>query len=349
MTIEASRPLLHQSPSPKGRELWIDVAKGVGICLVVFGHAMNGLGTAGILKWETPITQLYFIIYTFHMPLFFFLSGITVTRSLNKGTFEFLAGKVRYIVYPYFVWSIIQGLSQAALSDQLNHSFDISSLYGIYAHPLAQFWFLYVLIIYHLLAAATGGRGSILIPASILGLVVYSSLPIIPSMASFYLGSYTAGVVLNDKVSDAIGKIRHPILIGVLSLLACAFAALLSTPITNWNYLNLWILPSTFFGVFGTIVLCKLANDSTVSRVLAYLGRLSLAIYVMHVMAAAGARVVLVRLHLAQDPYILLALCTLAGVILPVIVYRALEHLNLLGVLGLEGRSRSRSLRRANA
>lgn len=44
---------------------WIDSAKGIGILLVVLGH------TYGIPTW------LYGLIYSFHMPLFFLLSGMT--------------------------------------------------------------------------------------------------------------------------------------------------------------------------------------------------------------------------------------------------------------------------------
>lgn len=44
------------------RAEWIDVLKGIGIILVVIGH----VNTKGFLvQW----------LYTFHMPLFFALSG----------------------------------------------------------------------------------------------------------------------------------------------------------------------------------------------------------------------------------------------------------------------------------
>jgi fucose 4-O-acetylase-like acetyltransferase len=45
----------------------IDVAKGIGIILVVLGH-----------NWiiRTEKGELFRIIFSFHMPLFFFLSGV---------------------------------------------------------------------------------------------------------------------------------------------------------------------------------------------------------------------------------------------------------------------------------
>lgn len=47
------------------RENWVDIAKGIGIILVVMGHANCP---------EIP----HGIIYSFHMPLFFFLSGLFI-------------------------------------------------------------------------------------------------------------------------------------------------------------------------------------------------------------------------------------------------------------------------------
>ena len=46
---------------------WIDMAKGYGTILVIFAHIHYG----GLRTW----------IYTFHMPLFFFLSGYVFKES----------------------------------------------------------------------------------------------------------------------------------------------------------------------------------------------------------------------------------------------------------------------------
>ena len=56
------------------RKKYIDVLKGIGIFLVVFGHV-------------THILELREYIWNFHMPLFFFISGFLFNSSkyLNKG------------------------------------------------------------------------------------------------------------------------------------------------------------------------------------------------------------------------------------------------------------------------
>lgn len=50
------------------RDNVIDVAKGIGIVLVVFAH----------INFTEPIQ---FFIYSFHMPLFFIISGVLFTKE----------------------------------------------------------------------------------------------------------------------------------------------------------------------------------------------------------------------------------------------------------------------------
>ena len=53
----------------KNRDLFLDIAKGLAIILVVVGHVVQGSATNfDDLLW-------FKVIYSFHMPLFVFLSG----------------------------------------------------------------------------------------------------------------------------------------------------------------------------------------------------------------------------------------------------------------------------------
>ncbi len=60
---------MSQAPLPQPpREVWIDALKGFGVALVVFGHNPELVGY-GALRG---------LIYSFHMPMFFALSGLTL-------------------------------------------------------------------------------------------------------------------------------------------------------------------------------------------------------------------------------------------------------------------------------
>ena len=67
--------------SPK-RIDYLDTVKAVGIFLVFFGHIAGDLWPFGIKKAFLP----WKFIYSFHMPLFFFLSGIFAKPAQRKIT-----------------------------------------------------------------------------------------------------------------------------------------------------------------------------------------------------------------------------------------------------------------------
>jgi len=77
----------------------IDIARGIGILLVVFGHNW-------IILNEKK--ELFHVIYSFHMPLFFFLSGLLIKSTLGfKETFY---TKTESLLKPYFTTLILLGL-----------------------------------------------------------------------------------------------------------------------------------------------------------------------------------------------------------------------------------------------
>lgn len=73
---------------------YIDIAKGIAMILIVFGHVIV----------HTP--NAYFIykyIYSFHVVLFFFLSGFTYSNK--RGIKEFIVIKFKKLMIPFFVFS----------------------------------------------------------------------------------------------------------------------------------------------------------------------------------------------------------------------------------------------------
>jgi fucose 4-O-acetylase-like acetyltransferase len=82
------------------RNQTIDVAKGIGIILVVLGH-----------NWITQVNgDLNKLVFSFHMPLFFFLSGIFIRDSDRLTTFA--ASRADSLLKPYFAVLIVLGASK---------------------------------------------------------------------------------------------------------------------------------------------------------------------------------------------------------------------------------------------
>ena len=76
---------------------WIDFAKGIGIVLVVFGHS-------GIDKY---VPFLHNWIYSFHMPLFFIISGMVFNSSKYTNTYQLLKSLCKKLLKPYIYFTLI--------------------------------------------------------------------------------------------------------------------------------------------------------------------------------------------------------------------------------------------------
>ncbi len=73
------------------RKTYIDTARGIGIILLVLGHIVTGN------------TYLFNWIYSFHMPLFFFLSGMVANEKRLNNFPDYVKRKTKSRIIPYFV------------------------------------------------------------------------------------------------------------------------------------------------------------------------------------------------------------------------------------------------------
>ena len=76
---------------------WVDICKGLGICLVIIGHT----SIANI----SPI--LYDWIYSFHMPLFYMLSGLMFNPDKYDTLVKYLNRRVRSLIIPFLLLNTI--------------------------------------------------------------------------------------------------------------------------------------------------------------------------------------------------------------------------------------------------
>ncbi len=84
---------------------WIDILKGLGIVLVVMGH--------------TPAFAEPYWVYSFHMPLFFFVVGLLFPEKSKTNLPVFLKKRAIRRLAPYLIYSVIA----VALSDLIFRHF----------------------------------------------------------------------------------------------------------------------------------------------------------------------------------------------------------------------------------
>ncbi|WP_281336394.1 acyltransferase family protein [Flavobacterium eburneipallidum] len=85
---------------------FIDRMKGIAIILVIVGHIIQFNNIDGGTN-----NKIFNIIYSFHMPLFFILSGYVASRGVNRiinlGTLKnFLWKKIYTLIVPLLTWTL---------------------------------------------------------------------------------------------------------------------------------------------------------------------------------------------------------------------------------------------------
>ena len=314
------------------RQVWIDVARGIGVILVVYGHVLGGLVGAGIFP-NGPSTQwMSFGLYTFHMPLFFFLAGLNVPHSLRRGTEPFLRSKAWTLAYPYVLWSLIQGSVILLAAHDVNTPVTAADLLAIPYRPMAQFWFLYALLICHLLAAALlPNRIGVLAGVAAVGFLVFQLLPVRPDLALtlHHLPLYVAGLCAARAASvwRPVGRWATAVLIWGTFVLVVT----LTGSASGFDHNGFAAVPACVLGVTGVVWVSKLINGGW----LAVVGRQSMTIYVLHILAAAATRMALLRLHVPPQPELYLLAGTAIGVGAPMVTHVVLSRAGLLPLLGL--------------
>jgi fucose 4-O-acetylase-like acetyltransferase len=273
-----------------------------------------------------------YTLYTFHMPLFFFLAGLNVQHSLRRGAQSFLAGKAWTIAYPYVLWSLVQGGTTMLLARDANIPILPSDLAAIWYRPIAQFWFLYALMICHVVAALVPSRTAMIAIAAI-GFAVFQLLP--PEaglpLTLHHFAFYVAGVY-GARAAVAWRPSGWPVLAFIV--LAFAAAVTLGGHLSGMDANGLASLPACVLGSVATLMLCKLLDQAR-HRWLALLGLTSMTIYVLHILAGSGSRIVMLKLHIPPEPWVYLIAGTAAGVVLPLLAHLVLQRLHLLAALGL--------------
>jgi fucose 4-O-acetylase-like acetyltransferase len=297
------------------RKTWVDSVRGQAIILVVLAHVWRGLRDAHVLKWNSLLQFSDSAVYSFHMPVFFLLAGITAYISDERAVGRFSPLLRLYAVYLF--WSVFQTSIMLALSHFTSGTTNIWDIVLIPIKANAQFWFLLVLIIFRLIAAII--PNPLIIPIAILMYIcgsLFDQSEYLPFQVSHFFIFFVAGYRSWDRVETAFNLPRP---------LAWAFLSFVGLLVTccvmqakGMRYDSIVALPAVFFGFLLLYYLSESFDRVRVDAWMVYLGRYSLHIYILHIMVASGIRIASTRLYPSLDPYFLLCACTVAGLGLPI-------------------------------
>lgn len=132
----------------------MNIAKGITAVLVVLGHAIRQTGQTNLV-----FDILYSVIYSFHMPLFFFIAGFLSEKILFlSGGMEranYIRERFLRLLIPYFAVGVVYAPFKYLLAEFANEPYDFSSVWRIFLgeNPDGALWFLYALFV---ISAAAG-------------------------------------------------------------------------------------------------------------------------------------------------------------------------------------------------
>lgn len=321
------------------RMAWIDAARGIGIILVVIGHVSRGLVSADVPHPTWLVTTADFVIYSFHMPLFFLLSGLWLGGIEKAGRKMFLLRRVYTVAYPYFLWSIIQGALIIAAGTRVNSPLAPAELAMIWLQPIGQFWFLYVLMMCHIL-------GTLLFPRRIVMIIVAVALflgagflpgvlePFAHQFIFYLLGWLVAPWLLRHSIPN-----RFAAAVGAAATIGFAVCCWLAMMVTT-DAETIWAFPAAVLGIVAAICGAVLSRRFSL---LVFLGSASMTIYVLHIIAASGVRVVLGMGPFQPGFAIHLIIGVAMGVLGPALVHLIGQRLGWLPLFGLAPPARKAS------
>lgn len=282
---------------------WIDISKGLGMLLVIAGHTIA-------LKYSS-------ILYTFHMPLFFFLSGLVAKEYSCLG--DVFKNKTRSILIPWGIMLFISFLVVLLIPEwrnQLNFSGIIEDFYSANTNLFqnSSLWYLmcffWITIMFYPLSKHVEkpiSKNKIIIFAIIAYLLLYSRnllliIPLPEHRLPFKMDTALIGLVFY-----AVGYYSKAIVIKIVAdanykwVVLLAFLCFVLSFFNGWTNLNglffgkirALFYPIAFIGIFTCLFASSLIEKMggiRIKKILVFYGRNSLLIF--------GFQSLLIRLYL---------------------------------------------------
>jgi fucose 4-O-acetylase-like acetyltransferase len=321
---------------------WIDAVRGVGIVLVAFGHVWRGLDSSALIGDPALFALVDRLIYAFHMPLFFFLSGFLFNISGTQPFTGMLVSRLTRLIWPLCLWTWIYFLFKAAIGGLANNPLPWAQFPILPLPPREQFWFLWALFLIQigialLLLLLKPISGKTLGLAVLTGLSLWLSLEV-PTPE--HLGPWTVGAMLNAPFVVLGLLVRKfdlatgPRPLGWLWLAVFVLVEMIAVRVTGSRSLDLAVgLVATLAVVLAIRALPVSAQEARWYAWLSLLGTASMAIYVSHVIFGAATRIGLKHAGVT-DLGIHLFAGVAASILMPLALYLAARRLGLIRWVG---------------
>lgn len=294
----------------------IDICRGLGIVLVVLGHALKQTGES-----NRGFSILLSVIYSFHMPLFFFLSGFVAIKILTfkewTQCWKFVKDRAFRLLIPYFTVGILYIPFKYFLSGYAVQKYDFSQMWRIFAgeNPNTALWYLYVLFFVSVICAFVVREKNLRIWLAVSFCCCAAAYCLdSPFRLPKYCFFFILGIFIRsnyEKYTTALADIR---------LFWIAFAGFVAANfIMEKMQINALCVITALTGILCSLMLSVRMEKSGkgMQRSFSFLGKNSMDIYILSEPFHTAAKILFWNL-LHWNYIICTVLCFISGILLPI-------------------------------
>lgn len=283
------------------RVAWLDHAKGLCIILVVMLYATDSVGNAaGREGWLHLVASF---AQPFRMPDFFLLSGLLLSRVMQRDWRRYLDTKVVHFAYFYALWLTILFVFESPWMAAKHGWEGVAAGYlRAWWHPYSMLWFIYLLPVFFVvtklvhripIAIVWTVAAALQVAQMETGIKVLDKF--MPYFVFFYSGFVAAPCVF--RFAGALSAHRGKALLGLALWAALdgylAFAGHAALPLLS--------LALAFAGAAAVIASAALICRVKIMNALGYCGRHSIVIYLAFYIPLVFTHKILAKTELVTD------------------------------------------------
>ena len=194
----------------KERLDYLDMAKGLGMILVLIGHLQGD----SIFTFSPYIHPLCVYIFSFHMPMFFIISGILASANHyeKRPVKDFAVSRFRGIMIPYYWFSffyLIFVVAAVVKGEIYPRGLYLNIWYVLSGYGMNVLWFLPALYLGEILFVFVKGKNPkdlpFVVKVAVSNAVVY--------LLSYYIGTVKYETPFEQRLHEFIIVILRPVLV----------------------------------------------------------------------------------------------------------------------------------------
>ncbi|VDG17583.1 hypothetical protein [Lactobacillus murinus] [Lactiplantibacillus mudanjiangensis] len=299
---------------------WIDFCRSLAIFAVVVGHITMGLRNSSTIHTGYGLDLIQAYVYSFHIPLFFFISGFLYKKILTWTLFrKNIVKKLFSLGIPYIVFSLVMFTLTSLSGGQARTVVNIQELLIIWKTPIEYLWFLYVLFFIFIYI----GLIQLIFKKDLYSAIIITFFGIIASFTShpswllrevpiwslIFFSGYLIKKVIDTSLFTKIGIVTSTIYVIYLCILPNILGGK-TIDYTKIDFSQLIVLLSAAISI--TFITKSLFVKNRITDFISQYGPITLVIYLMHMPLGSVTRIILIHIGILT-PSIHLVIGVLIG------------------------------------